>query len=129
MKPSVHALGNLTKTPVLEQTKNGVATCSFTVACNGFRENDTTFLWCRAYRETAENICKFLQKGSPIYVVGELSQYVSEKDKLSHTYCDVIRAQFVGGARREGPPPIDEERASRGRTEASEGGESEDASF
>lgn len=79
MKPSVHALGNLTKTPVLEQTKNGVATCSFTVACNGFRENDTTFLWRRAYRETAENICKFLQKGSPIYVVGELSQYVSGK--------------------------------------------------
>ena len=113
MKPSVHALGNLTKTPVLERTKNGVATCSFTVACNGFRDNDTTFMWCRAYRETAENICKYLQKGSPIYVTGDLSQYVSEKDGMSHTYCDVVRAQFVGGARREGPPPADESRGGR----------------
>lgn len=112
MRPQIQALGNLTKTPQLEHTKNGVPTCTFTVACNGGRDDDAVFIWCRAYRTTAENVCKYLEKGSPIFVVGELSQYVSEKDKLSHTYCDVLRVQFVGGgARREPPPPADERRA------------------
>ena len=112
MRPQIQALGNLTKTPQLEHTKNGVPTCTFTVACNGGRDDDAVFLWCRAYRTTAENVCKYLEKGSPIFVVGELSQYVSEKDKLSHVCCGVLRVCFGSGVPPpEPPPPADERRA------------------
>ncbi len=107
MRPQVQALGNLTKTPELSRTKNGIATCAFTLACNGSKD-EAIFIWCRAYRETAENICKYLSKGSPLLVVGELGQYVSDKDKQSHTYLDVIKVQFAGGRRHEGEPPVNE---------------------
>ena len=112
MRPQIQALGNLTKTPQLEHTKNGVPTCTFTVACNGGRDDDAVFLWCRAYRTTAENVCKYLEKGSPIFVVGELSQCFSEKENLPHPCVDVLGLQFGnGGVRREPPPPADERRA------------------
>ena len=112
MRPQIQALGNLTKTPQLEHTKNGVPTCTFTVACNGGRDDDAVFLWCRAYRTTAENVCKYLEKGSPIFVGGEFWECVSKKDKFPHICCFVWRVRLGnGGALREPPPPADERRA------------------
>ena len=62
MKPIVNAVGNLTKDVVLEYTKtNNIPMVRFTIACNGAREGDAVFLWCKAYDKSAENIAKFFK--------------------------------------------------------------------
>ena len=105
MKPQIIAVGNITKDITLEKTqKSSTSVVKFTIACNGGKDGETTFLWCIAYQKNAENIAKFFQKGSPIMIVGELSQYLDE-GKRTHSFCDVIRWGFVGAAKREGPPP------------------------
>lgn len=106
MKPVITAVGNLTKKPELEFTeKNNTPVVRFTVACNGWND-DVTFLWCIAYAKNAENISKFFDKGSAIAIVGELSQY-ADKNKQTHSYCDVRSWDFVNGSpRRENPPPV-----------------------
>ena len=112
MKPTVIAVGNLTKDVVFERTKtNGVPCAKFTVACNSGRKDDrATFLWCVAYNQAAESIAKFFRKGQAIQIVGDLSQYEDEK-KQAHTYCDVRQWGFVGAkSTREPPPPTDENR-------------------
>ena len=108
MKPTVIAVGNITKDIPLEYTKtNNTPVCKFTVACNGSND-EATFLWCVAYGKNAENIQKFFGKGSAIQVVGELSQYLDDK-KQTHSYCDVRQWGFVnGGSRKETPPPTRE---------------------
>lgn len=122
MKPTVIAVGNITKDIPLEYTKNSrTPVCKFTVACNGTNE-ETTFLWCVAYGKAAENIQKFFGKGSPIQVVGELSQYSDEK-KQTHSYCDVRQWGFVnGGSKKENPPPTRERYAENDSSDAGEDG-------
>ncbi|MBQ6534612.1 MAG: single-stranded DNA-binding protein [Opitutales bacterium] len=114
MRPTIIMTGNLTKDPILEKTKNGVPCVKFTVACNGARKEDrAVFMWCIAYNSAAENIAKFFAKGTPIQVVGELSQYEDDK-RSTHTFCDVIRWGFApnGGTRKEPPPPADQSRST-----------------
>lgn len=111
MKPVIVAVGNVTKDISLEKTKtNGVPCAKFTVACNsGAKDDRPTFLWCVAYNKNAENIAKFFRKGSPIQIVGELSQYDDDK-KQAHSYCDVRQWGFAGGKSSKEPPPTDESR-------------------
>ena len=122
MKPTVIAVGNLTKDVVFEKTKtNGVPVAKFTVACNsGMKDDRATFLWCVAYNKAAENIARFFRKGQAIQVVGELSQYEDEK-RQSHTFCDVRQWGFVGGkSSHEPPPPTDEGRRTPEQARAEE---------
>lgn len=125
MKPIVNAVGNLTKDVVLEYTKtNNIPMVRFTIACNGSREGDAVFLWCKAYDKSAENIAKFFRKGDQIQILGELSQYSDER-KESHTYCEVMRWSFAGPRRRETPPPADEP-AYTPKKQSSETGDSDE---
>lgn len=114
MNPIVNGVGNLTKDVILEYTqKSNTPVARFTVAFNGARSDDTCFLWCVAYNKAAENIAKFLKKGSPIQILGELSQYNDEAGK-SHTYCNVIRFAFIRGAgQKESAPPIRESESAQ----------------
>lgn len=69
--------GNITKDIELRHTGSGVAVATFTVATkrnyknqNGEYESD--FIRCVAYRETAEVINKYFQKGSGIIIEGNI---------------------------------------------------------
>lgn len=107
MRPQCQAIGNLTKKPTLEYTRtNNVPTVAFTVACNGGQDDEAVFLYCRAYKKAAENIAKYCDKGSAVFVVGELSQYNDEHRNM-HTYLHVTRVQFVGGRKEQMPPAKD----------------------
>ena len=70
-------MGRLTSDPELRQTPNGVSTCQFTVAVtrgytsqNGERQSD--FINVVAWRQTAEFVCRYFNKGRLILVEGEL---------------------------------------------------------
>jgi single-strand DNA-binding protein len=70
--------GRLVKDPDFRQTQSGTAVCRFTVACDrafanketGKREAD--FIECQAWRQTAEFVSRYFQKGSAITVDGSL---------------------------------------------------------
>ena len=66
-------IGRLTSKPELSYTSSGVATTRFTVAVNRNHTNaegkrETDFITVRAWRKQAENICKYLDKGSQVSI-------------------------------------------------------------
>jgi single-strand DNA-binding protein len=76
-------IGNLTSEPDLEFTPNGIAKLRFTVASTPrvfdknsgeYRDGDTLFLPCIAWRALAENLAESVAKGTRVIVTGRLSQ-------------------------------------------------------
>ena len=70
-------IGNLTKAPELSSTPNGVSVARFTIAvsrrfANADGERETDFINCVAWRNQAENLSKYCQKGDKVSVVGAL---------------------------------------------------------
>jgi len=77
MLNKVVLVGRLTKDVELKHTQTGIANVRFTLAVkrsyhgqNGEKESD--FISCVAWRKTAENMAKFLAKGSLISVDGSI---------------------------------------------------------
>jgi single-strand DNA-binding protein len=79
--------GNLVDTPELRYTQAGQAVASFRIASTPrYRDNatgqwkdgDTLFLTCKAWRQLAENAAECLTKGSRAIVTGRLGQRTYE---------------------------------------------------
>lgn len=70
--------GRLTADPELKQTNSGTAVTSFSVAVNRKyskdKENAVDFIDCQAWRQTAEFICKYFQKGAAICIIGAIQK-------------------------------------------------------
>lgn len=65
--------GRLTADVEQQATPNGVAVAKFTIATNRRgKNNETDFINCIAWRQTAEFISKYFAKGSSICVVGQI---------------------------------------------------------
>jgi single-strand DNA-binding protein len=76
-------IGNLTNDPELRFTPSGFAVASFTVAStprtfdrqnNEWKDGETLFMRCSAWRDMAENIAESLVRGSRVIVQGRLEQ-------------------------------------------------------
>ena len=72
-------LGRLTKTPEIRFTPNGKAVSDLGVATNrvwknskGEKQFETTYSQVTMWGKHAETICKFLEKGSPIFIEGRV---------------------------------------------------------
>lgn len=69
-------IGNMTADPELKQTQGGLSVASFSIAVNrrfkaeGQQECD--FITIVAWRQTAEFVCRYIRKGQPILVCGQL---------------------------------------------------------
>lgn len=94
--------GRLTRDPDYRQTQSGTAVCRFTVACDrpfankqtGERECD--FIECQAWRNTADFISRYFQKGSAITVEGSLrNNNYTDNNGVKH-YGYVVMADNVG---------------------------------
>ena len=77
--------GRLTHDPELKTTPNGVNVCSFRIAVDRSftrqgEERKADFIDIVAWRQTAEFVCKYFQKGSVIAIEGSL-QTTSYQDK------------------------------------------------
>lgn len=70
--------GRLTADPELRQTQSGISTCRFTVAVDrkfadkNTGERQADFITCVAWRQTAEFVTRYFNKGSMICVEGSL---------------------------------------------------------
>lgn len=119
----VALVGRLTRDPELKYTASNTAVCSFTVAVersykseSGERQSD--FINCSAWRQTAEFICKYFQKGSLIALNGELqTRKYTDKDGVNRTstevqvnnvsFCDSKKGSDAAQvAQNEQPAPI-----------------------
>lgn len=93
-------MGRLTNDPELRQTPNGVSVSTFSIAVDRPRsKTDTDFPTIVAWRQTAEFVCKYFKKGSPILVEGSLqSRSYTDKNGGNRTVWEVIadQARFTG---------------------------------
>lgn len=88
-------IGRLTKDADLRATTTGTAVASFTLAVdrqfkaqNGTKETD--FINCIAWRKQAENVAKYVHKGSKIAVEGRLQVRKYEKEGQARWITEVI---------------------------------------
>jgi len=99
--------GNVTNDPELTFTSNGQARLSFSVASNyvwydqaGEKQEKVSFFNIVAWRYTAENAAKTLEKGIGVVVVGRLEQRSYEdKEGNKRSVVDLI-AEEIGIATR-----------------------------
>lgn len=93
--------GRLTADPELKTTPTGLSVAEFTVAVNRqYNKNDTDFISCKAWRNTAEFVCKWFSKGSSICLVGSIQTRMwTDKDGKTRTVQDVVvdEVSFVDG--------------------------------
>lgn len=77
MLNNVTVMGRLAAQPELRTTTSGISVCSFTIACNrnyakNGEEAQTDWIDCVAWRQTAEFISRYFNKGSMIALVGSI---------------------------------------------------------
>ena len=66
--------GNLTRSPELRSTPNGIPVCTFTIAVNGRKQDEpATFFRVTAWRQLGENCNRYLTKGKKVFVSGPVS--------------------------------------------------------
>ncbi|WP_214687132.1 single-stranded DNA-binding protein [Exiguobacterium sp. s163] len=113
-------VGRLTRDPEMRYTQSGIAVTRFTLACDrpfsgqdGKREAD--FIDCVVWRKQAENVSKYLSKGSMAGVDGRLQISSYEGQDGQKRYRAEIVADSVrflsskGDGRHSAPPPRDDE--------------------
>lgn len=106
----VAIMGRLVADPELRTTGNGTNVCSFRIACDrNFaqkgQERQADFIDVVAWRQSAEFICKYFQKGSLIAVEGSLqSRQYQDKNGNKRTAVEVLANQinFAGGKKPGG---------------------------
>lgn len=91
--------GRFTAKPELKQA-GGFSVTEFTIAWSEkYKENETRcFLRCKAWRNQAEHIANYFDKGQECVVEGRLQTEEWEKDgqKQSRTICNIERIHFCG---------------------------------
>ena len=96
--------GNLVRDPELRTTPSGVAVCTFTIAVNGRKPEDTQFFRITTWRQTAENCQRFLAKGRKVAVTGAVSlNTYTAKDGTTKASLEVNadEVEFLGGNRSD----------------------------
>lgn len=96
----VALMGRLTADPELKHTPSEIAVTSFTVAVNRHtKEKQADFIRCTAWRQTAEIVCKYFQKGKMIAVTGSIqTRNYTDRDGNNRTATEVIvnQVDFCG---------------------------------
>lgn len=83
-------VGRLTSEPELKVLKDGVSVCKFSIAVARTGNKDKTdFFKVVAWRSTAENVAKYLHKGSKALVDGQLNSDNYEKDGVKMTSFEI----------------------------------------
>jgi len=92
-------IGRLVRRPELKYTGSNKAVCDFSIAVNRNYTNDegereADFINCQVWNKQAENLCKYMDKGSQLLVDGSLRVQSYEDDKGNKRYKTFV---FVNG--------------------------------
>ena len=93
----VTLMGHIVNDPEIKKTKTGISVTSFSLATNNeWRDNEgnlkksADFHRIVAWEKLAEIVCKYLKKGSPIYLEGRLTNRSYEgKDKINYFVTEI----------------------------------------
>lgn len=128
--------GNLTADPETRYLNDGTAVSTFTVAstprhfdrnANEWKDGETLFLRCNAFRELAENTAETLRKGMSVIVTGTLGQHsYQDRDGNRRTSIE-LRVDDAGPSLRRARAEVTRNQprettgraASRGNTQGS----------
>jgi single-strand DNA-binding protein len=99
--------GRLTKEPYVSQGQTMVA--KFTLAVDGFKKDDTSFIRVVAFGKTAELCQTYLSKGSKVLVEGHIKTGSYEKNGQKVYTTDVIadRVEFLEKMEKQEPKEKD----------------------
>ena len=103
----VFLVGNLSRDPELRQTPNGVSVARFSVAVSRRFSRDgqlqTDFIECVAWRQQAEFLCKYFQKGSGIQLCGSIqTRSWDGQDGKKHYATEVVADELsFNGPKRQ----------------------------
>lgn len=111
--------GRLTATPELKTTTSGVSVTSFSIAVQRqFKSADgsyqTDFINIVAWRNTAEFVTRYFEKGQLIAIVGSIqTRQYEDKTGAKRTAFEVVadEAQFVESKKDSAARPADEFKA------------------
>lgn len=115
---NTHLLGRITKKPELRYSKDGTPLCFFSVAVNRkWGGNETTdFMDVKSFRQTAEVVAKFTDKGTVVFVSGDLvSRKYTGKDGLERKIWEIQadQVELLSGSSQDHEPdhaaPVTEE--------------------
>lgn len=95
MLNTVVIMGRLTTAPELRQTPQGISVTRFTVAVDRSyqktgTERQTDFIDVVCWRNTAEFVSRYFQKGSMIAVVGSIQTGSYEKDGIRRKTFEIV---------------------------------------
>ena len=110
----VMLMGNLTRDPELKYIQSGSAVCNLRMAINrkyrskaGEDREEVCYVGVVVWQKQAENVAKYLRKGSPLFVEGRLQSRSWETDdgqKRSTLEVVADRVQFLSsGQKRQAP--------------------------
>ncbi|MEU6340215.1 single-stranded DNA-binding protein [Streptomyces sp. NPDC046977] len=103
----ITVIGNLVDDPELRFTPSGAAVAKFRIAntprifdrqANEWKEGQTLFLTCSAWRELGENVAESLQKGMRVMVQGRLGQRTYDADDGTKRTVYELDAYEVGAS-------------------------------
>lgn len=89
MVNSVFLVGRIGKKPELQTGKSGKKYCRFGLATDGRTKKDTMWHDVTCFGKTAENVCKFMDKGAIVSVDGSIQYGEFEKDGVKHRTCGI----------------------------------------
>lgn len=99
-------IGRLTKDPELRKTSDGTSVLNFTLAVDRRDANrNTDFIPCKAWSKVADNMSKYLSKGSRIGVSGRFESGTYEKDGERRYKCEIVVLSFEFLDSRTDPKP------------------------
>ena len=107
----VALIGRLVYDPELKTTQNGINVCSFRIAVDRSftrqgEERKADFFTITAWRQTAEFVCKYFQKGSMIAVEGSLqTRQYQDQQGSNRTVVEIVanNVSFCSGKAAEKP--------------------------
>lgn len=105
---SVILIGRLTKKPELEYTAGNTPVTKFTIAVDrDKKDEDADFIRITVFGRQAENVCRFMDKGRQISVMGRIQtgSYPDKNTGKTVYTTDIIanRIEFLGGKTESKP--------------------------
>ena len=104
-------VGRLTRDPEFRTTSSGVAVATFTLAVNRTFKNadgkqEADFLNCVVFRKQAENVNKYVSKGSQVGVDGRLQSRSYENKEgnrvfVTEVVCDSVQFLETKGTQKQ----------------------------
>jgi single-strand DNA-binding protein len=107
--------GNLTRDPETKALPSGAQVCSLSLATNrtyndrdGKRQEEVQYHNVVLFGKTAENVAKYMTKGSALYVEGRLQTQSWEKDGVKHYRTEIVGETVQFGPKAGGAPTNDQ---------------------